>query len=413
MKKIGLLLSLIVLSIHGNFKLGLENLSKDLLKKLTYKSTVSVGLITNQTGKDQRGVRNIDFMLQRGIHVKRIFVPEHGFDGTIHAEKDVHDAIDLHTKIPIVSLYRYYPVKKMDKRMLQGIDVLLFDIQDSGVRHFTYISMLLHVMKEAQQHRIPLVVLDRPNILGGIMEGPLVEQKLQSFISIASIPLRYGMTIGELACYFNQYVMAWPAKLHVVKMSNYVRSNKYHKDNLMLSPNVPNIQACYGYSFLGTLGEVRPFDLRVGTNKAFQIIALPQDVQISEKKWAEFRTVLLRQGIESEYRTYVRSKYWSHTKTRKKQQCTGVAFSIKDMNNISTFNTFIEIAEFFKRSGVSLTFSPQFDKAIGTQDVRKFLTGSLSRTQLMQKVNKDLQRFFAKAKSAFLYDPVPKLILMK
>ena len=408
-----LLLLFSFVSVHAQFKLGLENVSKELLQKLTNKKVVGVGLITNQTGKTQQGLRNIDFLLQRSIQVKRIFVPEHGFDGTIHAEKDVHDAIDIHTKIPIVSLYRYYPVKKMDNKMLQGIDILLFDIQDSGVRHFTYVSMLLHVMKEARQHQIPLVVLDRPNILGSSMEGPLVEPGLKSFISIAPIPLRYGMTIGELACYFNQYVMPWPAKLHVVKMTDYIRDKKYHCNDLKLSPNVPNVQSCYGYSFLGVLGEIRPFDLSVGTDKAFQIVALPQDVQITETQWADFRTMLLKHGIQSKYWSRARNKYWVHAKVRKKQQCTGVTFSINNMNNISSFNTFIAIVEFFKKAGVSLAFSPQFDKAVGTGNVRKYLIGSLPRLQLMQKINQDLNQFFAKAKSAFLYDPTPKLVLMK
>jgi len=412
MKKF-IFLCCLFINTQAQFKLGLENISKELLTNLTHKKIVGVGLVTNQTGTTQQGIRNIDFLLQRGIQVKRIFVPEHGFDGTIHAEKDVQDAIDIHTKIPIVSLYRYYPVKKLDQKMLQDIDVLLFDIQDAGVRHFTYISMLLHVMQEARQHKVPLVVLDRPNILGSRMEGPLVESNLTSFISVASIPLRYGMTIGELACYFNQYVLQWPAKLHVVKMTDYIRNKKYSYNNLKLSPNVPNVQSCYGYSFLGVLGEVRPFDLSVGTHQAFQIVALPQDLQISDKQWADFRTLLLKHGIESRYWSRARHKYWAHTKIRKKQQCTGVALSITDITKTSSFNAFIDIAQFFKKAGIQLTFSPQFDKAMGTSIVRNYLNDALPHTHLVQKINDDLRGFFTKAKNSFLYDPAPKVCFMK
>src|SRR5207249_6044556 len=142
------------------------------------------------------------------------------------------------------------------------LDCLVFDIQDSGMRHYTYISTLLNTMKIAAEYKKPYIVLDRPNPLGGMMQGPLVQPDLISFISIAPIPLRHGMTIGELAHYFNGHILEKSAILHVIPMHDYNRMNGFAGTFLhQLSPNLLSLQSCYGYSFLGLLGEVEPFDV--------------------------------------------------------------------------------------------------------------------------------------------------------
>ncbi|MES2181763.1 MAG: exo-beta-N-acetylmuramidase NamZ domain-containing protein, partial [Pseudomonadota bacterium] len=134
----------------------------------------------------------------------------------------------------------------------------MFDIQDSGMRHYTYISTLYHAMKVAAQYNKQMVIFDRPNPLGARMEGPVVTQQLKSFISIAQVPLRHGMTVGELAWYFNKYELEKPAELHVVRMHGYDRRARFVAQNELaqpLSPGLRTEQACYGYSFLGLLGE--------------------------------------------------------------------------------------------------------------------------------------------------------------
>src|ERR1700722_2326786 len=181
-------------------KLGLENIEDAMWLKLgnSANKKASIGLITNHTGKNQQGSRTIDVLLQRGLAIKKIFVPEHGLDGQLAAEKEVKDSIDAKTNISVVSLYGQGTGKKIPAQKLKDIDVLIFDMQDSGMRHYTYVSTLLYVLEAAGMYNKSLIVLDRPNPLGVRMEGPLVDNFQKSFISVASIPLRHGMTIGEL-----------------------------------------------------------------------------------------------------------------------------------------------------------------------------------------------------------------------
>ena len=194
-----------------------------------------------------------------------IFAPEHGFDGKSHAAQEIKDGRDVKTKIPVMSLYGKGTGKKVDPEMIKNIDAFFFDIQDSGMRHYTYISTLFTILKAAEEEKKKVIVFDRPNPLGKAMEGPLVESSLISFISIASIPLRHGMTLGELAEYFNQHVLEKQAALTVVPMKNYDRTVGIEHLHAPLSPNIASKESCHGYSFLGLLGEVKPFDVGVGT----------------------------------------------------------------------------------------------------------------------------------------------------
>ncbi|MFC1845771.1 exo-beta-N-acetylmuramidase NamZ domain-containing protein [Candidatus Dependentiae bacterium] len=237
------------------------------------------------------------------------------------------------------------------------------------------------------------------------MEGTLVVPSLKSAISYAPIPVRYGMTIGELALYFNKNILKKPAMLHVVPMKNYNRHH-YSAGGLLahLSPNIRSMNSCYGYSFLGLLGEVRPFDIGIGTDKAFQCILLPETIKFSKKKWHELHLELKKLGVENSF-----YRYYS---ARKKQYCSGLRFHIANINAFSSFSTLLTILDFFKRSGLALTFSDHFDKAMGSEKVRQFLEGKLSKTALTQYIHNDLHSFFNSAyqTSCFLYEPLPKIV---
>jgi uncharacterized protein YbbC (DUF1343 family) len=176
--------------------LGVENISAAACKKIMpeKESAWNVGLLTNQSGIDTHGVRTVEKLIACGCCVRYIFAPEHGLQG-IAAERDVHDSVDSITKVPIISLYGNGSGKMIAPEHMRQLDIVLFDMQDSGMRHYTYISTLLQSMKVAAEYDTPFVVLDRPNPLGGLMQGPLVDEGLLSFISIASVPLRHGMTI--------------------------------------------------------------------------------------------------------------------------------------------------------------------------------------------------------------------------
>src|SRR5262249_33448975 len=157
----------------------------------------SVGLVTNHTGIDGRGRRNIDLLASApGVRLAAIFAPEHGLGGD--ANTDVPHTRDAATGVPVWSLYG--PIKRPTATMLKDISLLVFDIQDVGVRYYTYLTTLLYVMEEAARHAIPVLVLDRPNpITGRYVEGPLMDPDLASFTAPHPIPVRTGMTIGELA----------------------------------------------------------------------------------------------------------------------------------------------------------------------------------------------------------------------
>jgi len=386
------------------FTLGIENMSQDIIKKISThpnKPIYSVGLITNQTGIDQKGKRNIDIIINHGMKLQYIFTPEHGFYGTFD-EHTVFDSIDKKTNIPIISLYKQGTGTIISSDHMNKIDCLVFDIQDSGMRHYTYISTLLNTMKMAAQYNKPFLILDRPNPLGGAMEGPLVEPQLISFISIAPIPLRHGMTVGELASYFNQHVLEKPALLHVVPMQGYNRTQGYI-GNLRkeLSPNLQSLQSCYGYSFLGLLGEIEPFDIGIGTQMAFRCITLPESLPISQSLWNKIEKMLTNYGIKT--------NPYMHTNKKTKKTNKGLKLHFNDINNQHSFDLFIDLLQMCKAEGVDLSFSASFDKAIGTTKLKKVIVGTLSREIFTQNTNEDLKKFYERARKFFLYKPFPHI----
>lgn len=385
-----------------SFKLGLENISDDFLQNLTecHDFSYTIGLITNQTGRDQLGNRNIELLLKRGLKINVIFAPQHGFYGDVGVHCTLQDGVDKDTNIPIINLHQHDDFKKITKQTLHDIDVLIFDIQDAGMRYYSYLNTLLFFLDIAAQYDKIMVVLDRPNLLGSCMEGVVIDAN-----SMLPVPIRHGMTVGELANFCNTYVLKKQANLHVVPMANYDRMGDLHKPLLSrLSPNIASINACYGYSFLGLLGEVSPFDIGVGTDKAFQCILLPESLQFPKQKWYELRALLKERGIESSLYRYFSS--------RKKQYCSGLRLFVRDINRFSSFNTLLTVLDFFKQAGLSLALSSVFDKAIGTAKVREYLEGTLTKKELEGFINNSLHCFYNKAFNSFMYKPFPKVVMV-
>lgn len=388
-------------SLSTHFKLGIENTEDTIWAFLKgCKTKPAVGLITNQTGKDQQGMRTIDLLLQRDLYVKRMFAPEHGLHGSTHASHEVDDVVDAATRIPVISLYGNGTGKKLQAHTIADLDVLLFDMQDSGMRHYTYISTLLHCMKVAAQHDKPFVVLDRPNPLGHRMEGPISPHESTSFIAVAPIPLRHGMTIGELARYFNNHRLEKKVKLHVVKLKNFERTMGHPGDLLApLSPHINSKQACFGYSFLGLLGEVRPFDTGLGTDKAMHCLALPEKIAFKTVQWKRLQALLKMHHLDSTIHSYY--------SPRKKQMCHGLLFQVVDINKTASFDVVLTILKFFNDAKIDLAFAPIFDTAIGTPKVQEYVKGTISYASLMASVKSDLMNFHAQVQASYLYHPQP------
>ena len=233
-----------------------------------------VGIVTNQTGILSNKTHVVDFLLEKKIAVQTIFAPEHGFRGTADAGEHIVDGKDPKTGLPIISLYG--DNKKPKATQLAGIDVMIFDLQDVGARFYTYISSLHYVMEACAENNVPLIIFDRPNPNGRIVDGPLLEKEFTSFVGMHPIPLLHGMTIGEYAQMINGEKWlkdAVQCKLTVIPCVDYNRKMDY---SLLVkpSPNLPNDQAINLYASL-CLFEGTNVSMGRGTEKQFQIYGSP------------------------------------------------------------------------------------------------------------------------------------------
>lgn len=240
-----------------------------------------VGVVTNQTGTVTYFKENellyksiVDFLVEKKVSVQKIFAPEHGFRGTADAGEHIVDGKDTKTGLPIISLYGNN--KKPKPEQLVGIEVMVFDLQDVGARFYTYISSLHYVMEACAENNIQLIVLDRPNPNGSIVDGPILEKEFSSFVGMHPIPTLHGMTIGEYAQMINGE--KWlkdgiQCELIVIPCSNYNREMAYSLP-VKPSPNLPNDQSINLYASL-CLFEGTNVSVGRGTEKQFQIYGSP------------------------------------------------------------------------------------------------------------------------------------------
>ena len=254
----------------GKFKTGAEN-TESYLPLLKDKRT---GIVTNQTGILTKEKHLVDFLLEQHINLQKIYAPEHGFRGTADAGELIVDGKDTKTNLPIISLYGNN--KKPKPEQLEGIDILVFDLQDVGARFYTYISSLHYVMEACAENNIPLLVLDRPNPNGTIIDGPILEKEYKSFVGMHEIPVLHGMTIGEYAKMINGE--KWlkdgiQCNLTVIQCLNYSHDMKYGLP-VKPSPNLPNDQSINLYASL-CFFEGANVSLGRGTEKQFQIYGSP------------------------------------------------------------------------------------------------------------------------------------------
>lgn len=202
-----------------------------------------IGLITNHTGVDAEGRRNIDVLAKApGVTLVALFSPEHGLAG--RADENVGSTKDPTTSLPVYSLYG--DTRRPRDEMLQGIDALVFDIQDAGVRFYTYTATMGYCMEEAAKRKIGFFVLDRPNPMGGeIVEGPMLDPDKTSFVAYFPLPVRYGLTIGELAQFFNAENHIG-ADLHVITMRNWHRNYFFESTGVKWIPPSPALRTTKG-----------------------------------------------------------------------------------------------------------------------------------------------------------------------
>ena len=236
-----------------------------------------VGVVANQTSvifKGDTHVHLVDSLVSLDVDVTKVFAPEHGFRGKADAGEHVEDGIDATTGLPIISLYGTN--RKPSHEHLKGLDVMLFDIQDVGVRFYTYISTLHNVMEVCAELNIPLIVLDRPNPNGHYIDGPMLKEEAKSFVGMHPVPTVYGMTIGEYGKMINGE--KWlengiQCDLTVIPLKNYTHNSEYDLP-ILPSPNLPNAQSINLYPSL-CFFEGTNVSAGRGTEMQFQIFGSP------------------------------------------------------------------------------------------------------------------------------------------
>ena len=340
-----------------------------------------VGIVTNQTGILSNKTHVVDFLLAQRVNVQKIYAPEHGFRGTADAGELIKDGKDTKTGLPIISLYGNN--KKPKPEQLVGIDIMVFDLQDVGARFYTYISSLHYIMEACAENNIPLLVLDRPNPNGSIIDGPLLEKEHTSFVGMHTIPLLHGMTIGEYAQMING--QKWlkngvQCQLTVIPCLNYSRAMSYSLP-VKPSPNLPNDQAINLYASL-CLFEGTNVSVGRGTEKQFQIYGSP----FLPKSDFSFTPV---------------PNFGAKEPMHKDQLCYG-----EDLTKIEKV-TRLELKWLIKAyqttADQSKFFNDFFTKLSGTKKLQQQIMAGTSEADIRASWQKDLEAFKAMRKPYLLY----------
>lgn len=245
-----------------------------------------VGLVTNQTGVDARGVGDVERLRAAGVQLVALFSPEHGFRGAAEAGAAVASGLDSATGLPIYSLYGR--VTAPTPAMLQGVDLLLIDLQDAGARYYTYIGTTIDVMRSAADENIPVVVLDRPDPIGGAVQGNVLDTAFVSSVGRLAVPMQHGLTIGELAR-LARADLRLTTRLTVVPVAGWRRSQAWDETGLPFtapSPNLRSVEALFHYPGL-CLFEGTALSVGRGSDAPFEQIGAP---------WLDTAAVLARVG---------------------------------------------------------------------------------------------------------------------
>jgi uncharacterized protein YbbC (DUF1343 family)/CubicO group peptidase (beta-lactamase class C family) len=372
---------------------GLDVLAAEGFQSLKGKR---VGLITNHTGLSRDGKRNIDLMLAAGVKLTALFSPEHGIAGKEDKE-NVGNTKDVASGVPVYSLY-LGANRRPSADMLRNIDILVFDIQDVGARFYTYTCTMLNAMEEAAKRKLPFVVLDRPNpITGTQVEGPMLDPDLKSFVGCSVMPVRHGMTIGELARMMNDDLKPM-AELKVVAMKNWQRGDWFDSTELPwvnLSPNMRSLNAALLYPGIGMLEGAKVYSVGRGTDAPFEQIGADW---IRGRELATYLNARQIPGI----RVYP-TRFQPTESNFAGKMIEGVRFIVTDRNAFSSTGFGLEL-------GVALAklFPGKMDwtanqKLTGNKDVLKAMEAGEDPGLILQQNRAGLQQFFERRKNYLLY----------
>jgi uncharacterized protein YbbC (DUF1343 family) len=317
---------------QGKVQTGLDVL---VAKKFSPFVGLRVGLITNHSGVDSGGRRSIDLIHRApGVRLVKIFSPEHGLSGKV--EGRVRHTRDSLTGLPVYSLYG--DILKPSKKMLDGLDALVLDIQDAGARFYTYITTLGYAMEAGAKKGIAFYVLDRPNPLtGSRVQGPIMDKDARSFTGYFPLPIRHGMTVGELAEMFNVENKIG-VKLHVIKMAGYQRTSWYDQTGLPWVNPSPNLRSLTQAILYPGVAMVEGANVSVGrgTDTPFEILGAPW---VSADELTQHLNKRQIPGVRFRPTHFV-----PHSNPFKEQPCHGIQIILDDRQCFDSPSLGIEIA---------------------------------------------------------------------
>lgn len=349
------LITILIFLISFNFGQSKVRLGNDKLIKENFYliEGKNIGVIANHTSVLENGEHLIDYLFKtKKVNIVAAFGPEHGFRGDAPAGEKVESSIDEKTGIKVYSLYG--KINKPTPEMLKGIDVLVYDIQDVGARFYTYISTLYLCLEAAAENHIQFIVCDRPNPIGGEkVDGPILKDEFKSFVGIAPLPVQHGMTIGELALYFNDLIEKEKnvrADLIILQLEDWKRNQLYDQTGLKWikpSPNIVNLETALVYP--GTcFFEATNVSEGRGTQSPFLQIGAPfikSEVLINELEKLNFNAVEI---LPAQF-VPVDIPGMSINPKFKNETCNGILIKVKDYDNFNPVQFGIALVSILKK----------------------------------------------------------------
>ncbi len=373
------------------FRTGIDVLEAEKFAPL---KGLRVGLITNHSGLDSNGRSTLDLLYRApGVKLRAIFCPEHGLSGRV--DRKISSAVDVKTGLPIYSLYgdSYRPTRKM----LKGLDALVFDVQDAGVRFYTYISTMGYAMEEAAKKGLDFYVLDRPDpITASTVQGPVMDENMRSFTGYFPLPVRYGMTVGELAKMFNKE-SGIGAKLHVIRMRGYDRDDWYDQTGLPWVNPSPNLRSLKEMVLYPGVALVEGANVSVGrgTRTPFELLGAPW---IKAARLASYLNKRRIRGVGFKPANFV-----PKADRYKNRECHGVRLILLDRKRLDPSALGVEIISalhrlFKKKFHLSETLS-----LIGSRKVLQLIKEGRSPSSIEGRWQRQLARFRQLREKYLLY----------
>lgn len=401
MNKFILIITYLFTFLYSDILTGLDVLQKDDFRLFYNKN---IGLVVNHTSVNRDGIHILELLSSyKSINIQSIFTPEHGLKGNFSAGEKIKDTFDKDLNINIISLYG----NKREPELidLDGLDYIVFDIQDVGSRYYTYVSTLTYILNAASKINLPIIILDRPNPLGRKISGPIISSDLYSFVGMHSIPIRHGMTIGELGIMINDEGWLDSGKkvdLIIYKIENWDKSLGYFSKPP--SPNIPSLETAILYNGMCLFEGTNVSEGR-GTQSPFKLFGAP---------WIDSRKLLkelLDKNLEG-VRFYQKafkpisiegvSKYPKY----KNELCYGIKIDIYEKEKLDPLRIAITALQIISKNHpdhFSFNQNNFIQKLYGSRDIKDYIVNQYSISSITEEWDKDYSRFKALREQYLIY----------